>query len=108
MTAVLQELPRPDVRSGPVIFARRIRLKAFNGATNCGLTFSSLVACRQNYWFLLLYNAAVAGHAAGVRLIRETKVMVLSGVLSKGFTNQRFYANDEQTRRVPFHKSVRG
>jgi hypothetical protein len=49
---------------------------------------------RQNHWFDALYNAAVAGHAAGVRLIREQKVyappIVRYGVLSKGFTNQRF------------------
>jgi phage terminase large subunit GpA-like protein len=49
---------------------------------------------RQNHWFDALYNAAVAGHAAGVRLIREQKVYAPPirpyGVISKGFTNQRF------------------
>jgi phage terminase large subunit GpA-like protein len=49
---------------------------------------------RQNHWFDALYNAAVAGHAAGVRLIREQKAYVPPikpyGVISKGFSNQRF------------------
>ncbi len=49
---------------------------------------------RQNHWFDALYNAAVAGHAAGVRLIRENKVYVPPikpyGVVSRGFTNRRF------------------
>ncbi|QDT55930.1 Phage terminase large subunit (GpA) [Caulifigura coniformis] len=49
---------------------------------------------RQNHWFDALYNACVAGHAAGVRLIREQKVYVPPirpyGVISRGFSNQRF------------------
>jgi hypothetical protein len=49
---------------------------------------------RQNHWFDALYNAAVAGHVAGVRLIREQKVYSPPirpyGVISKGFTNQRY------------------
>ena len=49
---------------------------------------------RQNDWFDALYKAAVAENAAVVRLIREQKVyappIVRYGVLSKGFSNQRF------------------
>ena len=45
-------------------------------------------------WALLRGQPRVAGHVAGVRLIREQKVhappIVRYGVLSKGFSNQRF------------------
>jgi hypothetical protein len=48
---------------------------------------------RQNHWFDALYNACVAGHLGGVRLIQEVRISpppIRYGVLSKGFTNPRF------------------
>ena len=49
---------------------------------------------RQNHWFDALYNAAAYAHSAGVRLIQDNKVLAPPirpyGIISKGFTNQRF------------------
>ena len=48
----------------------------------------------QNHWFDALYNGAAYAHSAGVRLIHENKVLASPirpyGVISKGFSNQRF------------------